>query len=227
MLALWLYRYRKDLHRPPDPDTQQNLDFGIAIGNKAHKLFPSGQPVSTVPWNTAAAAAQTKKLIRSGVKIIFEACAEHPIDKTHARIDILLQNEHHSWALYEVKASTRVLYHHIDDLAFQWYVFRAAGFQIQSAYIIHLKPEQTQDITSLTENDIFVTTDVTERVLEQQRTTFKLSFELGVMLRQSSPPKCPPGPQCVNPFPCEFCHICWQDLSTKARADIEAAKTKQ
>ncbi len=223
-LALWFYRNRKDLRRPPDAVTKEALDFGTHIGAKAQELFPSGRAVSVPPWQTSSAVAQTQQLIRSGANVIFEACAQHPIDNTHARIDILLRDDKNKWQLHEVKATRTIHTHHIEDLAFQWYVFRAAKYSLASAHVIHLKQGLPDDYDSMSAQELFVTTDLTEAVLQKQKEIFRLSFELGAIARQPSPPECPPGPHCVHPFVCEFRHYCWQNLSPQERSTLESSR---
>ncbi len=219
-LALWFYRHRKDIYTPPREEVQKNLTFGTTIGERARQLFLEGKLVDTPPWNTSLSIIRTKNLIAEGARILFEACAEHPLDHSHARIDILSMNSDNRWILYEVKAASEVLPHHLDDLAFQWRVFKAAGYDLASAYIIHLKKQIPADTPVTNVSGIFTRVDVTSPIISMQQSITKTNFELFAVIRNHTPPSCPPGPHCVHPFLCPYSEYCWKSLTEEEQTAL-------
>ena len=116
---LWLHVYDP----PPldEPEAGSPIEIGIEVGLKARLLFPSGVAVIAEPWEHAQAIARTASLMADKtVPAIFEAAFEQ--DRVHGRVDILERLGNGTWGLCEVKASSRVKEHYLDEIALQAHV---------------------------------------------------------------------------------------------------------
>ena len=128
---LWLL-----VHEPQEyeePPAGSPLAMGREIGRHAHRLFPGGVLVDEEPWQHAQAVARTTALMADpAVPAVFEAAFVH--DDVRIRVDVL---ERHSegWGLREVKSSTSVKEHHLDDVAVQMHVLAGAGVRVVSAEV--------------------------------------------------------------------------------------------
>ena len=158
--ALWLIKHQPELVPDVDVMLQRRFDIGYEVQELAHKLFPSGTLISE--GDLQYLAYKTQKVSETN-SVLFEATAILP-DKAFCRIDIL-EREDDAWNLIEIKSSANVLDHHINDLAFQKYVFENAGYKINKTKIIYLNNDYVRkgdlDIRAL-----FVTKDVSSLINE-------------------------------------------------------------
>ena len=109
---LWLL-----VHEPQEyeePPAGSPLAVGHEIGRHAHRLFPGGALVAEAPWRHAEAVARTATLMADpAVPAIFEAAFTH--DDIRIRVDVL-ERLPDGWGLREVKSSTGVKDHYLDDV---------------------------------------------------------------------------------------------------------------
>ena len=113
-----------------------SLAVGQEIGRHAHQLFPGGVLVAEELWRHAQAVARTGALMADmTVPAIFEAAFVH--DDIRIRVDVL-ERRSDGWGLREVKSSTGVREHHLDDVALQAHVLAHAGVAISSAEVLHV-----------------------------------------------------------------------------------------
>ena len=126
---LWLV-----VHEPPpyeEPAPGSPMDIGQEIGRKAHLLFPGGVLVTEEPWQHAEAVARTAALMDDArVPAIFEAAFEY--DGIRIRVDVMERLAAGAWGLREVKSSSGLKDHYLDDIALQAYVLRGAGITVSS-----------------------------------------------------------------------------------------------
>ena len=128
--GLWLTKFRPDLSAEETLDEIQRKRMGEEVDNLARKLFPDGVEVKGFFEDGFGAA---KKLMASGVKILFQPTAISPRGLL-ARADILTWNsELGGWDIREVKAGTSVNEKgpsfHLSDVAFQKFsTFTTAAF---------------------------------------------------------------------------------------------------
>jgi hypothetical protein len=121
---LWLLVHEPPPYEEPEPGTP--LDIGREIGLKAHLLFPGGVEVTEAPWEHAEAVARTAGLMAdAGIPAIFEAAFEY--DGIRIRVDVLERLSSGAWGLREVKSSSGLKDHYIDDIALQAYVLQGTG----------------------------------------------------------------------------------------------------
>ncbi|MCY7409217.1 MAG: hypothetical protein LH473_03015, partial [Chitinophagales bacterium] len=131
------------MRNPIDEKQESIFASGTDVGLLARNLFPGGEDASPPdPYSFHLSVAKTKKLIESGVKIIYEAAFES--DGLLCAIDILV-NSCEAWHAYEVKASTQVKPQFVTDTAFQYYVISLSGIPLADISVIHLNNEYVRN----------------------------------------------------------------------------------
>ena len=202
---LWLLVHDPLLYEEPAPGSP--VDIGQDIGRKAHLLFPGGIEVTEEPWEHAQAVARTAALMAdAGVPAIFEAAFEH--DAIRVRVDVLERRPAGTWGLREVKSSTRLKDHYINDIALQAYVLRGAGVSLSSIELLHVNIAYIRGAGGIDWSEFFARRDVRDAVAAA---LIHLSDHLPAMracLGATMPSEVEPGAQCGNPYRCEFWDRC-------------------
>lgn len=204
---LWLL-----VHEPPEheePPAGSPPAMSREIGRHAHRLFPGGALVDEEPWQHAQAVARTAALmVDPAVPAVFEAAFVH--DDVRVRVDVL---ERHSegWGLREVKSSTSVKQHHLDDVAVQVHVLAGAGVRVVSAEVLHVDNSYVRGAGDVDWPALFARADVLGATEASRR---DLPARLPAMrdcLRQDAPPVVATGSHCHAPYGCEFWDRCTAD----------------
>jgi len=211
-LALWYYRYRKDLKPEIDAQTQARFDMGNEIGKLAQQYFDGGVQVTDKYWEIEKAIQSTKSFINEGHELIFEATAMHPVHGGYSRIDIFQKvPDTEEWNLIEVKSSTSVKDYHIDDVAFQYHVFHHAGYKIRNCYLMIVDNEYDRQ-GDIDPKNLLKMEDITEAVINKQDEIVQYTQQLLDVLNQEDEPKVKIGSRCFTPFECDYQQHCWQHV---------------
>ena len=222
-LSLWYALYRRDLKPVLDPTREALIKAGREVGDWAKKRFPGGIEVKAAFFDTPAGAAETKAHIDAGNNILFEATAVHPGDGSHARADIFQKvPEADAWDLIEVKGTTGVDDYHIDDLAFQYRVFTAAGYRINRCVIMHINNQYTRQ-GEIDPQALFMTEDVTDAVMDRLADEERAVPEL-LALAEAQEPQVRIGARCGKPFDCNYVHHCWRGVPEYSIFDVLTVK---
>ncbi len=202
---LWLV-----LHEPApyeDPAPGSPMDIGQEIGAKAHLLFPGGVLITEEPWQHADAVAHTAALMdHARVPAIFEAAFEH--DGIRIRVDVMERLASGAWGLREVKSSSGLKDHYLDDIALQALVLRGAGITVSSIELLHVNTAYVRGADGICWTDFFARLDVGDAVAKR---LVDLPAHLPGMrdcLAMTEPPDVEPGSQCGTPYACEFHDRC-------------------
>lgn len=219
-LSLWLAFYRRDIEPEQDPAREARLKEGREIGEWAKKLFPGGAEVKAAFFDPATGAAETRQLADAGKTIIFEATAIHPGDKSHARADILQKVAGtDSWDIIEVKGTTGVEDYHIDDVAFQYRVFMAAGYNIRGCFLMHINNQYVRQ-GDISPSALFLREDVTQTVLNNLEHTEQTVAQL-LKLSPAHESKIEISKaRCTKPFECAYTRHCWRDVPKHSIFDV-------
>ena len=211
-LALWYYRFKKELTPEISDANQARFEAGDEIGRLAMDRIPGGIEVTTPYWDVEGAISLTDQLIGEGKQIIYEATAIHPATGAYSRIDILRKvPDSDMWDLIEVKSSTKVADYYLDDVSFQYYVFDAAGYKINRSYLMHIDNSYVRD-GQIDVDQLFHMEDITDIVLEKQEEV-KLRLETIIpVLELEEEPERPIGEHCFKPFECGYKPHCWHDV---------------
>jgi hypothetical protein len=202
---LWLL-----VHEPlpyEEPALGSPLDIGHEVGQKAHLLFPGGVRIDEEPWQHAEAVTRTAALMSdASVPAIFEAAFEY--ENIRIRVDVLERLAPGSWGLREVKSSSGLKDHYLDDIALQTYVLRGAGVAISSIELLHVNTKYVRGPNDICWTDFFMRIDVGDAVVVR---LIDLPARLPAMrdcLSMIRLPDAEPGSQCGTPYACEFWDRC-------------------
>jgi predicted RecB family nuclease len=186
------------------------MDIGQDIGCKARLLFSGGATVDEEPWQHAQAVARTTTLMGDkSIPAIFEAAFEY--DAIRIRVDLLERLDGDAWGLREVKSSTGLKDHYLDDLALQAFVLKGVGVPVTSVELVHVNSAYVRGPGGICWADFFTRLDVGDAVATR---LIDLPCRLPAMrdcLRVADQPYAEPGEQCGTPHGCEFWDRCTAD----------------
>jgi hypothetical protein len=205
-----LKRLYWQIHEPelagePDAAAVAIMKQGSEVGKLARQLFVGGVEV---PFGDPEQAIRiTRELIANPeVPAIFEAAFEN--GGVLVRVDILQRRRDNRWRLIEVKSTTDLKEHHLDDVAVQHRVVSRCELDLASTCLAHINRNYVFDGGFIDVRRFFKIRNLTrqiERLLP--KLTFQLRSELRVLVMPKAP-DIPSGPHCTNPVTCEFFDRC-------------------
>jgi hypothetical protein len=202
---LWLRVHEPLPYEEPAPGSP--LDVGQEIGRKAHLLFPGGAEVTEAPWEHARAVARTAALMAdASVPAIFEAAFQY--DDVRIRVDVLERLTSGAWGLREVKSSSGLKEHYIDDIALQAHVLRGAGVTLSSIELLHVNTAYVRGANGISWPEFFARLDVGDAVVVALADLPARLPAMRECLNAIALPDAEPGSQCGSPYPCEFWDRC-------------------
>jgi aromatic ring-cleaving dioxygenase len=204
---LWTHYNAKDELPPVDDQTQAVFDQGHEVGILAQKLFPNGMAVGG-EFSLDEAIDQSRRLVTER-KPLFEAAFAS--NRTFARVDVLNPVRGGKWDIIEVKSSTNVKDHYLDDVAFQRFCFEGAGISVRRCYLMHINNKYVRD-GEVDPAQLFTKEDITEGVIEQAMDIKKRIQEMLKVIGRGECPEIKIGPHCSDPYECPFASICWQSV---------------
>ncbi len=208
--SLWLHLNQPDERDETSDAQQQIFDTGHNVGFLAQQLFPGGIDASRGEHaQVAKAVAYTAELISNGTTVIYEAAFSD--GETLCYMDILVK-ESDGWAAYEVKASTHVKDYQVNDVAFQYYVITRSGLPLRRISLVHVNNQYVRR-GELDIKQLFTIENMTDRILPMQEAIPGRLYSLMDMLQTGMMPEISMGPQCGNPFPCDFLEFCRQSCT--------------
>ena len=182
------------------------LEQGQEVGLFAQKRFPGGVLVDFENGIDDALANTAALMDDSSIPAIFEATFLNA--SLLVRVDILQRRPSSRWRLIEVKSSVEVKPHYLYDLAIQHHVLSGCGFAISSACLMHLNRSYRYDGRQHDLATLFTIRNQTKKVQELEADLPVLLKEQRKALSRPSPPDIAPGPQCTDPYTCEFFSHC-------------------
>ena len=204
---LWLQVHEPQDYAQPEPGSP--IDVGLEIGRKARLLFPGGMLVEEAPWQHADAVARTAALMQDpSVPAIFEAAFAH--HDVRLRVDVL-ERRPDGWGLLEVKSSSGVKDHHLDDLALQAHVLEAAGVQLSAIEVLHIDTTYVRGPGGIDWPAFFARVDVSDGVAARMPEVPRRLPAMRDSLGGETLPHAEPGKQCSNPYACQFWDRCTAD----------------
>lgn len=175
----WLSVYKKDVATPASELDKKNIETGIKLGEYARTYFEDTYLAARFSEDGkadyAAQVLATKDALIRNHHVIAEASFR--FEDLFCAVDLLVQ-ESGGWSIYEVKASTEYKTEHLFDAAFQCYVLRKSGINVNNCYIMHLNKtyrregdinvHQLFEIENISNHDDFIATlaDIDDDLLE-------------------------------------------------------------
>jgi hypothetical protein len=202
---LYFIVHSPELAAQPDVSAQSIIDQGREVGLLARKMFPGGVAVEYGDWEQAIRT--TRQLIENPeIPAIFEGAFEH--HDVSVRVDILQRPRDQRWRLIEVKSTTAVKDHHLNDVAIQHRVVSRSGVDLAASCVAHVSREYIHEGGPVDVHRFFKIKNLTRQVERlQPEITVQLRSEFRI-LAMAGAPDIPAGRQCSDPFTCEFFDQC-------------------
>jgi predicted RecB family nuclease len=202
---LYLQVHQPKLAAQPDAAAEAITRQGQKVGMLARSLFPGGIEVDCSGGLGEAIRATRELVANREVPAIFEAVFEH--QNVLVKVDILHRRRDGRWRLIEVKSTTEVRDHQLEDVAIQYRVVSRSGLDVATACLAHVNRNYLRD-GSIDPRRFFKIRNLTRRVERlQPKLTFQLRSQFTVLAMQQ-PPDITPGRHCGVPITCEFYDRC-------------------
>jgi hypothetical protein len=203
---LYLQVHHPELAAEQDPSDYAIVEQGREVGLLARQLFPGGIEVNGSGGLEAAIRATRELVVNREVPAIFEGAFEH--ESVVVKTDILERRKESRWRLVEVKSTSDLKEHHLEDVAIQSHVLSHSGLDLASVWLAHINRKYVLAGRAVDPRQFFLFRNLTRRVQNLQPA---LKFHLRSQFRVLSMPTAPDlstGPQCINPITCEFVDHC-------------------
>jgi hypothetical protein len=194
------------VHEPelaqPDAVDEVIVQQGREVGLLARQLFPGGVEVDGSAGFCQVIRTTKELLANPQVPAIFEGAFEH--EGILVKTDILQRRKENHWRLVEVKSTTDLKDHHLEDVAIQSYVLSGSGVKIASVWLAHVNRTYVLSGTTIDPRQFFLFRNLTRRARNlESELTLRLRSQFRI-LAMPKPPDVPTGPHCVEPVVCEF-----------------------
>jgi predicted RecB family nuclease len=203
---LYFEVHQPELAEEVEEGQEARLEQGNEVGLLAQSRFPGGAFVGFEAGLGEALAKTAALMDDQSVPAIFEATFQHA--NLLVRVDVLQRRPQDRWRLIEVKSSVEVKPYHLHDVAIQNHVLSACGLDISSACLMHLNRNYRYDGKHHDPETLFTIQDLTKQVKKIDTDLPRLLKAQRKSLAQATPPEIPPGPQCTDPYRCEFFRHC-------------------
>ena len=127
---LYLQVHQPELAAEPDAAAEAIIEQGREVGLLARQMFPGGVEVDGSCGLDQAIRATRELIANRDVPAIFEGVFEH--GGVLVRVDILHRRQDGRWRLIEVKSTTEVKDHHLEDVGIQYRVVSRSGLDVAS-----------------------------------------------------------------------------------------------
>ena len=128
---LYLQVHEPELAAEPDAAVAAIIEQGREVGMLARQLFPGGIEVRSDGGLDQAIRITRELVANPDVPAIFEAVLEH--GNVLVKVDVLQRRLDGRWNLIEVKSTTDLKDHHLEDVAIQYRVVSRSGLDVASA----------------------------------------------------------------------------------------------
>ena len=125
-----------EIRAEPEASAQAIIQQGREVGILARQLFPGGVEVGNEGCLDQAIRTTRELVGNPEVPAIFEGVFEH--GGVLVRVDILHRRRDGRWRLIEVKSTSEVKDHHLEDVAIQHRVVSRSGLDLASSCLAHI-----------------------------------------------------------------------------------------
>ena len=212
--SLYLHKYRPELKDALTKETERLFSSGHEVGKLAQNLFPGGIEVPYEGLSHFEQLEMTQSLIKEGRDTLYEAAFCH--DGVFVKADILHRGSD-GWDFYEVKKSSHVYPHHVNDLSLQYHVLTGSGIPVSRAFIVHIDNKYIRN-RDIDVEKLFSKVDLTEIVKDRQAFIAQEIAKERIMLRGKEP-AIDIGPHCYDPYACDFKGHCWSHIPSPSVFD--------
>ena len=203
---LYLQVHKPELAGEPDGAADAIIEQGREVGMLARQLFPHGIEVCSKDGLDQAIRATRELIGNRDVPAIFEATFEH--GGVLVRVDILHRRRDGRWRLIEVKSTTDVKDHHVNDVAIQHRVVSRSGVDLAASCLAHVNRDYVYDGGSIDPQRFLKVRNLTrlvEKLLAKLPSMLRSQFRI---LEMPEAPRIAVGRHCTEPIVCEFYDCC-------------------
>jgi len=188
------------------PASEAIFEQGREVGLLARQMFPGGVAVDGSAGLDEAIRATRDLAANPEVPAIFEGTFEN--GGVLVRVDILQRRRDGRWRLLEVKSTTGLKEHHLDDVAIQARVVSRSGLDLAASCLMQVNRNYVFKGGPIDVRQFFRIRNLTRRVKRlDPKLTFQLRAEFTV-LNMPKAPDLPTGRHCTEPVTCEFFDRC-------------------
>jgi hypothetical protein len=198
--------HQPELAAQPDAADLAIIEQGREVGLLARQMLPGGVEVDGSA-GLGQAIRNTQELVANPeVPAIFEGAFED--NGVFVRVDALQRRRDGRWRLIEVKSTTDLKEHHLEDVAIQSRVVSGSGVDLASTCLAHVNRNYVFQGGTIDARRFFRIRNLTRRVERlQPKLIFQLRAQFTVLAMEKAP-DLPPGPHCTDPVTCEFFDRC-------------------
>jgi hypothetical protein len=150
------------------------------VGLLARQLFPGGVEVDGSGGLEQAIRTTRELVANPEVRAIFEGAFEH--GGVLVRVDMLQRRRDNRWRLLEVKSTTDLKEHPLDDVAIQSRVVSRSGLDLASSCLMHVNRNYVSEGGSIDMRQFFRIRSLTLRIARlDPKLTFQLRAEFTVL----------------------------------------------
>jgi hypothetical protein len=198
------------------------MTTGTSVGELARDLFPDGESIVFDSKDFKGMVQKTKELIDQGVNTIYEASFSH--DGVFVMCDIL-HKDSDGWQMIEVKSATNVKEYYLNDIAMQWYTLSRCNIPLSSACVAVIDNSYIRN-GDIEVDNLFKIVDVTLDIQSRQEDVISNLMRLTPII-DGEMPKVLIGPQCNDPFGCDYIDHCWSDVHSVSVFDLYRLNSKK
>jgi predicted RecB family nuclease len=203
---LYFQAHQPELAAEPDIASEAVIEQGREVGLLARQMFPGGVEVRSEGDLDQAIRATRELIGNRDVPAIFEGTFEH--NGVLVRVDVLHRRKDERWRLIEVKSTTDVKDHHLEDVAIQHRIVSRSGVDLAASCLAHVSRDYVYEGGTIDASRFFRIRNLTRQVERlQAELTVQLRSEFRVLAMPEAP-NIPAGRQCSDPFTCEFFDHC-------------------
>jgi hypothetical protein len=222
--SLYLYKHHYNLKDAISPQLQAIFNQGHRIGELAQDLFSGGVDASPPNhFKMQESVVKTKAFIENGETIIYEATFQ--FNGVLAALDILVKDEE-GWKAYEVKSSTSVSDTYINDAAIQYYAIVNSGIDLKDMSIVYINNQYVKQ-GAINIQELFTIESVYNRVQDVLPKIPNKVARFKEVIAQDAVPAIAIGPQCSEPYNCDFKGHCWKQIPEYSIFNISRLGTTQ
>jgi hypothetical protein len=218
--SLYLNKFHSKLRDRISPEQMAKFKRGTDVGVLARDLYPGG-----IDLSPKSPSQYPKKVLETAlamqnpdIQVIYEACFVY--EEVLILLDILVRQEN-SWLACEVKSSLKLSETYRSDAALQYFVLKGAGVEMTDFQLIYLNKDYVFH-HKLNLHELFISESVLEEVrLRESEIGHKIDT-LKNVLKSDTIPDIPIGPQCENPYPCDFHDYCWKNIPDTSLFKLDA-----
>lgn len=183
---------------------------GTDVGILAQQYFPGG--VNMTPNSPSQFPKRVKETMENlnnpEVKVMYEAVFQH--NDTLIMVDILVRDGE-QWKAIEVKSSLKLSTTYYNDAALQYYVLHGCKVPLSDFQLMHINPDYVRH-GEIDVKQLFQLVSVIDYAREQESVIAANVERLKQVVALPHAPQVEVGPQCNNPYPCDFRGHCWKNI---------------